>query len=335
VQIINAEASLVAKTVDDLIAESTLIVTGQLEAIYPSRWGTESGTLPPGIAARDALPMYSIAIYTEVDIQVTEVLKGRLEGDAVLVRTFGGQVDQVRMSIEGYPWFEFGRTYLLFLRPGSGPWHDVGDAHYSVHGANQGLFVISDGKVSSVRDEFALGELLDRIHKGALWTAAPTPTYSADHLLVVLRVEMLRHSERGRMDASISDILLTRIEAVEKSLLQAEFGEAIYTLEDFIAEVQAQRGGLIVEAAADDLIAQARAIIAALSEAHLISLTPSPTPAPSEVEGPTETSTGTPAETPSATETPTDTPTETGTPTPTDTPTQTETPSPSPTPTLE
>jgi hypothetical protein len=332
---IRVDASIERKTLDELIAESTLIVIGELETVYPSRWSTADGKFPTDAWIEDVMDaMRDYTIYTEVDILVTRVLKGELAGKTVRVRTFGGQVGQVRLVIEGYPSvvgqvrvrpdierypsFEFGRTFLLFLHPDAGLGCDVGAEHLTLRGAIQGMFTISDGKAISIRDEFPLDELLARIQEGALWTPAPTATFSPDYLITKLRVDVVRYIRHGQIDASLEESLLSELSAAYSSILKGESNTTIHQLEAFINEMRAQRGEKIAETTADDLITKAQAIIAALSHTPTPTSTDTPTVIPTDT--PIKTSTDTPTPTPTAI------PTDTLTSVPTDTPTPTASP---------
>ncbi len=142
----------------------------------------------------------------------------------------------------------------------------------------------------------------------------------------------VRHLE---IDVSLEHSLFQKLHAASASLQAGEVGIAIQWLEAFLAEVEAERGGKISEAAAEDLLAQARHILALLSATATITVTPT-LPV-------TETPTPTPTETPLVTETPTATEVVTETPTPTlmetpvmtEIPTATEFPTETPTPTPE
>jgi hypothetical protein len=73
-------------------------------------------------------------ILTDVDVRVSESLKGAPGGTLTLTQ-MGGEVDGVRLSIEGSPAFRPGEEALLFL------WRD-GHGRAQVNGLGQGKFDI-------------------------------------------------------------------------------------------------------------------------------------------------------------------------------------------------
>ncbi len=103
--VIQGHASLPAMTLDEVITESALIVIGKLAHVYPSRWNTDDGKMPTAPWIQDVLDAMGDGydIFTEVDILVSEVLKGEVREGTVRICILGGEVEGVRSSLEGYP----------------------------------------------------------------------------------------------------------------------------------------------------------------------------------------------------------------------------------------
>jgi hypothetical protein len=92
-----AASTFLAMSQEELVAESAAVVVGRVLSVQ-SFWNDE-GT----------------AILTEAAVQVEETVVGR-SATVVLVRTFGGEVDGLRIEAHGFPTFAKGQRLLLFLR---------------------------------------------------------------------------------------------------------------------------------------------------------------------------------------------------------------------------
>jgi hypothetical protein len=88
----------VAPSDAELTAASDVIVTGSVTAIRSV--ADEDGAM----------------INTYVTLDVSEVVKGRLRRREITIREVGGEVDGMRMWLEGTPEFTVGETVLLFLQ---------------------------------------------------------------------------------------------------------------------------------------------------------------------------------------------------------------------------
>ena len=99
----------------ELVAEADALVQGRVVEL-DSFW-TESGRL----------------IATEAMVAVEETVFGSASG-TVTVRTFGGQVGDVKVEAPGFPSFEKGERVLLFLK------RDPDDGTLRVLGYQQGQF---------------------------------------------------------------------------------------------------------------------------------------------------------------------------------------------------
>ncbi len=171
--IITAYSSYELLSLDDLIAESDLIVVGKLDSVYPSRWNTPNGRLPRGTT------VYSITsdkmIFTDVNINLTQIIKGEKNQNVVRIRSLGGVVEQDQMIADDViP--EFGKNYLLFLSQEIRPTENFDPIHYWTFGY-QGIYEITDGKAVSVKDEWILEDLIAYIQE-SLSTEIPSLTLS-------------------------------------------------------------------------------------------------------------------------------------------------------------
>lgn len=94
---------------------SSAVVIAKVSKIYPSLWNTPDGKRPANPFDWDH-PSY---IYTLIDIQVQEVIKGTVKpGNALTIFKNGGQVGEDMLVVETY-FFEFveGDTLFLYTDP--------------------------------------------------------------------------------------------------------------------------------------------------------------------------------------------------------------------------
>jgi hypothetical protein len=139
----------------ELAQTSTLVVRGTVKRLQ-SRWDHQR-------------------ILTDVDIQVTEALKGQ-PGALVRLTQPGGHVGNLGQTVEGLASFAEGEEVVVFLRPHS-------SRGYMVAGFSQGKFHVAvgaDGKRVAVPERGEL-VLLDRV------THAPVDERTAPIELSTLR----------------------------------------------------------------------------------------------------------------------------------------------------
>ncbi|MBE0681202.1 MAG: hypothetical protein IH589_04750 [Anaerolineales bacterium] len=173
---IEYQASYVRMSLDDLITESDLIVIGDLKTVHASRWNTPDGKRPEGISARSILPDH--VIFTDLNINVNQIIKGDVRQKNARIRSLGGNVDNDQMIADKIiP--EMGKTYLLFLSLDvRGSTANIGPGHYWITGGGfQGMYEIVSDKAISKTDEWALDELIAYIQK-TLFTESPSPALS-------------------------------------------------------------------------------------------------------------------------------------------------------------
>ncbi len=105
-------------------------------------------------------------IVTDAEVQVAEVLRGRVEvGDELVVRTLGGEIDDLGMRVEGEAVLEDGQRAIFFLR------RRAGVDYLRPVGMSQGVMplqrrnghdiVIPGGGGSALVDRVSTGELVD------------------------------------------------------------------------------------------------------------------------------------------------------------------------------
>lgn len=92
-------SATVAKLASDeqLILTSRVVLTGEVQAIQ-AQWDAKRRN-----------------IYTYVTVKVSEVLKGQIQNDTIVIKQDGGIVGEDEIRIDGAPRYEIGRQVLLFL----------------------------------------------------------------------------------------------------------------------------------------------------------------------------------------------------------------------------
>jgi len=158
---------------DDLIIRSDLIVIGNLKTIHASRWNTPDGNRPEGDPAQGIKP--GNLIFTDMDFNATQLIKGDTQQKKARIRSLGGIVDgDLMVADKIIP--EMGKTYLLFLNLNKrGSTANIIPGHYWITGGGwQGLYEIIDGRAISKVDEWNLDELIVYIQNKL--SEPPTPT---------------------------------------------------------------------------------------------------------------------------------------------------------------
>lgn len=158
---ITSYASVVERSLDELIGVADLIVVGDFLNTYPSRWNTANGRLPDN-ATIELVSQQRLRIFKDSNFQVAQYIKGDVQSPVIRIRTMGGQVGEDSMIVSGQPVYEIGQTYLLFLYYNTGASANIDPGSY--YGSST-LYEISDGKAISVKDEWVLEELIAYIQK--------------------------------------------------------------------------------------------------------------------------------------------------------------------------
>jgi hypothetical protein len=170
--IIHAAAASVERDLDAVIADADAIVVGQALGVKPARWSTVDGRLPPNTTVR-SMPR-GLVIFTDLEFQISEIVKGNPEGRVIRVRTFGGQVEQDEMIVEGEPALRTGDAYLLFLVKDTGSTAAIEPGDYLIIGASDNTYRISGDIATSSRDTWELEVLIQYI-QDAQPAASPWP----------------------------------------------------------------------------------------------------------------------------------------------------------------
>ncbi|MCQ3937482.1 MAG: hypothetical protein DPW18_10605 [Chloroflexi bacterium] len=164
--------SYVRMSLDDLISEADLIVAGNVDTIYGSRWNSSDGKKPGGDAVQRLTP--DDIIFTDIDFHAAQLLKGDIQQKTVRIRFLGGKVDNVQMMTDEAI-LEVNKTYLLFLDLDTrGLTADIVPGHYRITGGRfQGVYEIKDDRAISENDEWSLNELIAYIQNSPLSVTSP------------------------------------------------------------------------------------------------------------------------------------------------------------------
>lgn len=140
----------VYSTLNELVAESPLIIRGKVTGLLPSY-----RVLPEGIDASQ-LPAFKAAeigyLMTDVEVMVERVLAGRPEaaGQKIVIQQLGGMLDGQIYVMKDEPLSEPNRSYVFFLQ-------EAAPGRYVIVGGAQGRFDIRSGRLTMMSDE--AGEL--------------------------------------------------------------------------------------------------------------------------------------------------------------------------------
>ena len=86
----------------------------------------------------------SKALHTDFYVEPYEILRGETFLDEVVVRTRGGETDDLILIVRESPNFQIGEKYLLFLTaPSGGPFATPGEYYYIIGGL-QGVFEVEE-----------------------------------------------------------------------------------------------------------------------------------------------------------------------------------------------
>lgn len=154
-------ATIIKCTHEDLKNNSDIIVTGRVKEILPSKWDTIDGEKPN---KENTKPDQDYIIYTDIIIHVDKYLKNSLSSKEVIVRTYGGNVGNDRMTLDIEAGFKPGEKVLLYLEKDISPMATVGSEHFFVYGSMQGKFTLTDdGKAIRPDETVSQEELLSTI----------------------------------------------------------------------------------------------------------------------------------------------------------------------------
>lgn len=136
----------------DLVSYSQVIVTGVVEKIGQPMWNNRDNKKPDTITGSDT-------IYRDVTIKVSNVEKGSIKGDKVIVRLFGGTVDGFIIDNTSQPELTEGMEIVSFLIPDSTPYNKEKSAdHYIFKGAAQGVYKLQSDQAENVHGKIKLSD---------------------------------------------------------------------------------------------------------------------------------------------------------------------------------
>ncbi len=169
IQII-ANPQWVQMNLDELIAKADKIVVGQAISKGSSQWNTPDGQLPPGTTVQTISTQ--LTIFTETEFRVDEALKGAIQPAELRIRTFGGQVGQDSVLVQGEPVLELNQGYLLFLIRDAGRTANFHPDHYLILGSRN-VYKLSNDNAISAADQWALADLIHYIQHSLSTQIAP------------------------------------------------------------------------------------------------------------------------------------------------------------------
>lgn len=145
-------------TIDDLIDKSDVIVLGEIQKVFPSKWNGPNGITK----AEDATPeevMRFGGLFTDSSLSINQILKSNIKSP-IRIRSFIGETKKVRLVSDSEISFELGKKYLLFLAEDFSRSSKADPGAYISVGAFQGVYEIINGRAVSRDDEWDLEELL-------------------------------------------------------------------------------------------------------------------------------------------------------------------------------
>lgn len=180
--------SYIRMSIDDLISEADLIVVGNVDIIYDSRWNTPDGKKPGGDTAKRFTP--DNVIFTDIDFHFDQLVKGDFQQETLRIRFLGGKIGDVQM-VTDETMLDINKKYLLFLDLDTqGSTAKIIPGHYRITGGGfQGLYEIRDDKAVSANDERNLGELISYIQNSPLSATSPVLSDTPETREVIRVVE--------------------------------------------------------------------------------------------------------------------------------------------------
>ncbi|MCS6797377.1 MAG: hypothetical protein NZ898_02410 [Myxococcota bacterium] len=163
-------------------ARATLAAALDLEALVRSSTLVVEGRVERASSRFDALGR----IVTDAEVRVLHVTRGHVAvGTSVIVRSFGGEIGETAMRIEGEPALEPGLRAVFFLRAGAG------GGYFRPVGMSQGVLPIVEAPAGDLVLPGAGGLALVRQDaRGVLAPAAPA--LSGPTPLAELRARLAR-----------------------------------------------------------------------------------------------------------------------------------------------
>jgi hypothetical protein len=145
-------------TIDELIRNADLIVIGTIEGNLPSRWKAPDGQndrVPTPEELSDAR-----GLLTDSVLRIDRFLKGEFREPRVRLRSFLGELGNIRWRNESQPVYASGHAYLVFLSQDRGALAGVDPGAYVAVNARAGVYEIVGDKAISVEDQWLLTDLI-------------------------------------------------------------------------------------------------------------------------------------------------------------------------------
>ena len=117
-------SGVLKKSVKELTVSAEEIIKGKVKEIN-SQWDDKK-TL----------------IYSQITIEVKEIIKGESEREEIVIKQLGGSIDNIRLKIAGMPLFKEEEEVILFLNK-----HKKQLKKFYVTGLCQGKFAVKNEKV--------------------------------------------------------------------------------------------------------------------------------------------------------------------------------------------
>jgi hypothetical protein len=153
---------LAHRSLDNLIADSQVIVVGEVLSLGPHRWNTPDGRLPEPY--RSGKVPFEMIIFSDAQFRVTQTLKGEVPNPILQLRMFGGTVEDITVELEAQTQLLQGAEYLLFLMlDETGTTAQYGPGHYYLLTPSFQTFTILDGRAVSEEEEWVLEDLIQHI----------------------------------------------------------------------------------------------------------------------------------------------------------------------------
>ncbi|MCI4626877.1 MAG: hypothetical protein L3V56_13105 [Candidatus Magnetoovum sp. WYHC-5] len=131
-----ASAIMLGLSTEDMTMEAQIVIIGTAQQVEP-KWTVNQG-----------------AIYTEVQVNVEEVIKGKLDTDTVVVTYLGGEIGDLGFRVSDTPTIEKGENILLFLKPDTNNQNVRSTTiknTFQIVGSAQGKYSIDNRKMASKR----------------------------------------------------------------------------------------------------------------------------------------------------------------------------------------
>lgn len=163
---ITVDGILREMTLDDKIDGAELIVIGEVKTVLPSKWASLQ-PVPKNLTLREIFEL-DLRIFTDVLISPKHILKGDPKESIMRVRSFNGQIDQIRFISPDEPNYEKGKIYLLFLHKDNGRTQIVDPGDWIPINSIDGIYQVIDEKAISRSEEWMLSDLVTYIEESPL-----------------------------------------------------------------------------------------------------------------------------------------------------------------------